>query len=74
MSPPPTTWDWIDTLSCGHTITVTTAIPDDRSHRVGDPTICYTCRKSDRLEPGTGTLRTITATKRVLRNQESEGT
>lgn len=54
--PDPPEYRWRDTLDCGHTRTVTTFVPFDRSQPwepvgprapaglVGSPTVCFDCR------------------------------
>jgi hypothetical protein len=37
---------WLDTYECGHTQRVECMVPIDRESRVGEPTVCFTCKEA----------------------------
>lgn len=54
-------YTWQDTLECGHTLTVETSVPVDRSSRVGTSAICPKCMIEGKT--GVSRLHDVVATK-----------
>jgi hypothetical protein len=37
---------WRDTFDCGHSVNVETAVPIDRTIRIGEFTVCFDCKSA----------------------------